>query len=973
MLRRRVLLFIAGGLGLLLLVAAIVGWAMRFKVAGRLIDERLAATGIPSSYRLTALTPGGALLQDLQLGNPGRPDLTAGRLHVQFGYGWHGPYIAGVSASQVRLAARLDEHGVSLGALDKLLPHGGRGPALPDLPLRLDDAEIALSTPAGPLRLKLDGRGNPQQHFAGEMQLAAMGLRVDRCTVGPIAAQLRVQVVKGAPDLTGPITLARTSCPPLVLGSGRLLARIRADPNLQTLSARATLRGFSGTAGPVRFASLRGWLTGSRRDGQVVGQARLGLMQVGAPDLARRVAALAPAVAATPIGPVVKQAGQAVSALLTRSNAEVGLSAEMTGSALHVAVHRIHLMGTDGAWVLITPRAGWQWGPEGLRPDADLRSGGGRLPALRATWHQSSPDAPIAGTVQIAPYAAGSARLSLASTSFRWAQDRLHFTGEATVSGPLPDGFVDHLALPLDGTIGRDGAVRLGEGCRHVALAALRIGSARFGTTALTVCGNPVISRTAHGPLTIAASTGPMRLSGQIGSAPAAATAAGLSLTADGFEAREVTATLGREPAPTRLTVQHLTGAWDKGDFTGAGGTIGTVPLQLSDAQGRWTLKKGTLHLTGALQVSDMAAAPRFRPMTIPDADFILAGGKIAATGYLTEPHHAVAVAQVRLLDDLSLGRGEAVISADAIHFQPKGLQPDDLTPLTLGVVANVAGNISGDGVIAWGPAGTTSRGEFGTDDLDLAAAFGPVTGLAGRIRFTDLLGLVSAPDQQVHVAQINPGVAIDDGRIHFHLPGQNRVAVDGATWPFAGGLLRLEPTTLDLGEGVARHLTFAITGLDAAKFVQQLDFPNIAATGTFDGTLPMVFDTGGGRIVNGAITARPPGGTLAYVGQLSSAQLGLMGKLAFDALKAIRYSSLKISLDGRLDGEMVSLVSFTGVRQATPELGLAARLIRNLPFRFNIRIRAPFRGLVGSARSYADPRLLLTAPVQPPASGPVP
>ena len=87
------------------------------------------------------------------------------------------------------------------------------------------------------------------------------------------------------------------------------------------------------------------------------------------------------------------------------------------------------------------------------------------------------------------------------------------------------------------------------------------------------------------------------------------------------------------------------------------------------------------------------------------------------------------------------------------------------------------------------------------------------------------------------------------------------------------------------------------------------------------------------------------------------------MGKLAFDALKAIRYSALDISLDGRLDGEMVSRVRFTGVREATPEQSMITRLIRNLPFRFNITVKAPFRGLVGSARAYMDPRLLLTLP----------
>jgi hypothetical protein len=192
---------------------------------------------------------------------------------------------------------------------------------------------------------------------------------------------------------------------------------------------------------------------------------------------------------------------------------------------------------------------------------------------------------------------------------------------------------------------------------------------------------------------------------------------------------------------------------------------------------------------------------------------------------------------------------------------------------------------------------------------------------------------------------------------------------VADATWPFAGGTLRLEPTTLDFGAGTERHLTFRIDGLDAAAFVQQLDFPNISATGTFDGVLPMIFSQNGGRIEAGQIIARKGGGTLAYVGELSNAEIGTMGKLAFDALKAIRYSSLDISLDGRLDGEMVSRVRFTGVREATPEQSMVTRLIRNLPFRFNIQIRAPFRGLVGSARAYMDPRLLLNQAQPAPAS----
>ncbi len=66
-----------------------------------------------------------------------------------------------------------------------------------------------------------------------------------------------------------------------------------------------------------------------------------------------------------------------------------------------------------------------------------------------------------------------------------------------------------------------------------------------------------------------------------------------------------------------------------------------------------------------------------------------------------------------------------------------------------------------------------------------------------------------------------------------------------------------------------------------------------------------------------------------------------------------------------------------------TANSSLVARLVHNLPFRFNIEIHAPFRGLVGSAQAYMNPGLLLRdavkpAPATPPAgvqpvdSGPV-
>jgi hypothetical protein len=102
--------------------------------------------------------------------------------------------------------------------------------------------------------------------------------------------------------------------------------------------------------------------------------------------------------------------------------------------------------------------------------------------------------------------------------------------------------------------------------------------------------------------------------------------------------------------------------------------------------------------------------------------------------------------------------------------------------------------------------------------------------------------------------------------------------------------------------------------------------------------------------------------GTLSYVGPVSNEQLGAMGRLAFDALKNLQYKCLTILMDGALDGEMVTNVVFNGVNRgqiggAPPGL---ARNFTGLPFIFNVRIAAPFRGLLGTAQSFIDPSTLI-------------
>jgi hypothetical protein len=308
----------------------------------------------------------------------------------------------------------------------------------------------------------------------------------------------------------------------------------------------------------------------------------------------------------------------------------------------------------------------------------------------------------------------------------------------------------------------------------------------------------------------------------------------------------------------------------------------------------------------------------------------------------MREPLSQRPVVRADIRHDLGSGIGRAGLAMDEVLFDQK-LQPEALSRLLLGVVANAEGKVRGAGRIDWTPLVTSSTGYFATDVLDFAAAFGPVKGASGRVEFTDLLGLITAPDQRLKVAAINPGIEVNDGELRFEMRANNVLEVLGGQWPFLDGTLTLEPTRMQLGVAETRRYTLRIAGLDAARFVERMDMGNISATGTFDGVLPLVFDEKGGNV--------------SYVGALSYRDLSAMANFAFDALKSLNYRRMQIDLSGPLEGEIVTRVAFDGIGQgASARRNFITKQIARLPIKFNVNLRAPFFKLVGSLRSLYDP-----------------
>jgi len=1021
--RNRRVRWMGGSLAVLALAAAGL-WIERRPIATHFVDRELARRGVAARYVIADIGLRTQRLTNVVIGDPKRPDLVADWVELTTDVSLGGASVSAVRAGNVRLRARFDDGRLKLGALDRLLPQTpGKPFALPQIAIDVADARLRLETAAGVIGAKLAGRGRLDNGFSGRLALIADRLGDANCAAERMAALLAVRITDRQPSITGPVRAQAVSCGGIGMagavadidarldarldrwqGQGRIaLDRVQArqgrasaltgtvdfNGGPERTAGRLDLSSGAADTADARAAALR--LTGRYHVG-TAGYGFDGTASARHAALGQRwLVALSRAGTAgqgTPIGPLLAEATRATSAAARdfAATTEVRLAGAGSDFALNLAnadlASRTALRATlnGGEGVAIDSR--------GVRVDGLFALTGGGLPGAVMRLSQAGPRAPIRGSGFVRPYAVGDARLALGDVDFSAAPGATRITASAVLSGPVSDGRVEGARAPIE-AYWNGRSLRINPGCTALAFESLRVGSLALDASRIKLCAEgDALARLDGGRLSGGMRMGVTQLRGRLGGSPLLLDAASVryGLADRHFAATGLDARLGAEDRVTHITAAAFDGALAEGgaagNFSGASGEIAKVPLLLSGGTGGWRFDGKALTLNGALQVADADPQPRFFPLVSRDVVLTLADNRIAATGTLTTPADDVTVARVTIAHDLDGASGHADLDVPGLRFT-EAFQPDKLTRLTLGVIAAVKGDVTGNGRIAWTRDGVTSSGTFRTPATDLAAAFGPVEGLATEIHFTDLLNLVSAPGQQVALARVNPGVPVESGVIRYQTLADQHVRIEGGRWPFAGGMLILEPAELDLAVSAERRLTFRLEGVDAAQFLQQLDFKNLSATGTFDGVLPMVFDARGGRIEGGEINVREGGGTIAYVGEVTQENLGFWGNTAFQALKSLRYKRLAIEMNGALAGDMITEVRFSGVSQgAGAKSNFLIRRLQKLPFVFNVRIQAPFRQLFdlsdpgGYARRVLSESMLAphagAASVQPRASEPV-
>ncbi len=769
---------------------------------------------------------------------------------------------------------------------------------------------------------------------------------------------------------------------------------------------------------------------GRSREGATIAGSGSITLPGAALDAAGRRALLdhVPTLAGSPLGRLFSDGQGAIDRALTRFSTAANFQLDWRAGAGRISFPEpVVIAAASGGVLTATPAEGGRPMLMLLAPSGDIEGGarltmegGGLPPATLALTRFTGAGATFAaeGAVRIADWRAAGGRLDLAPTRFT-----LHSAdGKGVFSmdgGVAIDGATDAIRLrdlraplKLDASWGGGYRVVLRDGCAPVEMGAITLPGHVLDGRRISLCpdaGGVLMGEDAAGRMFGGFTIDGAAFAGRTDDAarkPVAFAARRIEgrftgpRTASHLEISAAAPAYAVDYAPDRrirfagalLTARTERGGRIGGTFTGGVFDDPAVPANVAEIAARWTSGpergRNIVRLTdGVATVTDRKPAdtddtalwtPRFNTLRLVDFDASLAGAVIEATGGIdlidtsAPPGRQKAprrLAAVQAHHDLKTGDGTADVVNPALVFD-RNLDLYEITELARGVVDDMRGPVGVNLRAAWNSDGFRTGGHVTLADVNLnAASLGPVTGLSGDIAFDDLALMTTPPGQTLTIKRLNPGVIVDNGVITFQMLAHDRVRMESASWPFAGGVLSVDPQIVQIGDDEFR-MTLSLNDVDVARLLRQLDLKDLTATGTVEGSFPLIFSRDGGAIDGiGVLRAAPGGGTINYTG---SAGGGLVGapQIAFEALRSFAYDDLTLELSGQLDGELVSAIRFTGVNRepvdvttgavAAPIPGLGRVRATGLPFRFTVSVRAPFRRLMQTSEGIQDARPLV-------------
>ncbi len=995
--RTGILRWVAVALIVVIIAMAITVWAARKPLLQKLAGNYLKAKGVSGRYQIDSLDRDHIQLSNVVIGEIEAPALTVKSMTINLGWIGLSPQPKNIILNHAVLHATATPSGVRFGALDALIPQSPGPLVLPAIDVAVHDTTLLVNTPYGLLKTFINAHGLLNKNYQAQIDIAPATLRQAGLIFKNVRGQMTVHItsqsysvntkLKADPTalsgcITGPIFVNSIVNAPQTLKEFQLDANA-ATPQIScghdtakniavasvaayginhhiagTLRTTATDIAFS--AGGAKSAACIGTYDISiDRNTANKAQCQIHFDNAAAASyLLKPLERLQTSLRGGTFQSLANGSLETLKAAAQHMKFDSHVAVDWQGQKSAIIADHIHILAQNGV-NLVTTRATSVVArlPENsIDANGIINLSGPGVPTLtldlKALHTNASNSTEAKGALGISSLNLGSLTTQPANVTFHYDGD-LTLNGQILVSGAVGDVHIEQARVPLSLLLSKAGALSLisKNNCIPIQIRSLRSTEFTLGAIDTHICthsSQALFSRSTHGDLDGSGESGPLN-----------------------FDIK-----LASQPAPLHMTIKSLDFAMSgtqnnpylKGNFSGMGTTLASYALIISNTTGawQWSHANGVDLLHMQIDVTDQTVRPRFNQMRLTNIDGRFNKGVLTAQGIIRS-NTAIYLGSFALNHKTESAAGHLNLDTTGLEFGTK-LQPYELSELMRGVVENVNGKLDAKALITWNGKTITSTAGATIKAMSLATAtLGPVSGINGHIDFDDLFKRTTPPGQILHIASLNPGIAMTDGTVRFQLLPDMHMKIEDARWPFADGVMRLEPVILIPGE-TEHRMTVAIDSIDVAQFLQQMEFKDLNATGHLTGKFPMVFNIKGGRIEHGILKAAPGGGTIQYVGNTGGTATG-QAKIAFDALRDFKYDHISLDVDGDLDGEIITAINFSGVNQIPIKpIGRWTTAAKNVPFKFGVNIKAPFRSLLKSATSFTDARQIIREGASPEA-----
>ncbi|MEN2979681.1 YdbH domain-containing protein [Tistrella bauzanensis] len=339
-----------------------------------------------------------------------------------------------------------------------------------------------------------------------------------------------------------------------------------------------------------------------------------------------------------------------------------------------------------------------------------------------------------------------------------------------------------------------------------------------------------------------------------------------------------------------------------------------------------------------SLRVDDTAQPQRVVPLAITLAG-TASPSAVALKGRLTDAAGRIG-GPVTITHDPAGGRGHATLALGPVNWARGSLQPVDIAPVVAGLFSGVTGQTAAHLRADWRPNRPMAlRAVIDIVATGVTVDAASLSGIDGQIVLTGPDPWVTTGPQTLEIGRVDAGIQLTGGTVTANLTPKTIDLLE-ATWPFAGGRLSVQPTTLPRADG-PRRLTVKAEALELSLLAALAEQPALTADGRISGTIPVVIAEDGIRIDKAVLAGRT--GRLSWTSDAAASAAGSAGEgadLLARALQDFRVERLNMTLDGPLEGELVAGLSLAGSSPAVYD---------GYPMEINLDVRGPLAQLLSA------------------------